>query len=50
MAGAIAQLAHDRALRERIAEHNRTVEPSDSWPNVLQEVIHGYEVAAAARR
>jgi len=50
MAGAIAQLAHDRALRERIAEHNRSVEPADSWPNVLQEVIHGYEVASSVRR
>jgi glycosyltransferase involved in cell wall biosynthesis len=49
MAGAIAQLAHDRGLRERIAEHNRTVEPVDSWAHVLNEVIHGYEVAAAAR-
>jgi glycosyltransferase involved in cell wall biosynthesis len=49
MAGAIAQLAHDRSLRDRIAEHNRTIEPADSWPNVLAEVIHGYEVAAAAR-
>ncbi len=49
MAGAIARLAHDRSLRERIAEHNRSVDPADSWPNVLQEVIHGYEVAATAR-
>ncbi|MFM8155991.1 MAG: glycosyltransferase, partial [Actinomycetes bacterium] len=49
MAGAIAQLAHDRSLRDRIAEHNRTIEPADSWPNVLAEVIHGYEVAAAVR-
>lgn len=49
MAGAIARLAHDRALRERIAEHNRSVEPVDSWPNVLREVIHGYEVAATVR-
>lgn len=49
MAGAIARLAHDVALRSRIAEHNRTVEPADSWPRVLAEVIHGYEVASAAR-
>ncbi len=49
MAGAIAQLAYDRSLRERIATHNRTHEPADSWPNVLREVIHGYEVASSAR-
>lgn len=49
MAGAIAQLAHDRSLRERIAEHNRTIEPTDSWDHVLVEVIHGYELAASAR-
>ena len=49
MAGAIAQLAYDPVLRERIAEHNRTHEPSDSWPNVLREVIHGYEVASTIR-
>lgn len=49
MAGAIAQLAYDRALRERIAQHNRTHEPADSWPHVLQEVIHGYELASSAR-
>lgn len=49
MAGAIAQLAHDGSLRDRIAEHNRTNEPADSWPNVLKDVIHGYEVAAVAR-
>lgn len=49
MAGAIAQLAYDPVLRERIAEHNRTHEPSDSWPNVLREVIHGYEVASSVR-
>ena len=49
MAGAIAQLAYDPVLRERIAEHNRTQEPMDSWPNVLREVIHGYEVASTIR-
>jgi glycosyltransferase involved in cell wall biosynthesis len=50
MAGAIAQLAHDRSLRDRICEHNRSVEPVDSWPHVLDEVIHGYEVASSIRR
>lgn len=49
MAGAIAQLAHDRSLRDRIAEHNRTHDPADSWPRVLVEVIHGYELASTAR-
>ena len=49
MAGAIAQLAYDPSLRERIAEHNRTHEPADSWPNVLREVIHGYEVASSIK-
>jgi glycosyltransferase involved in cell wall biosynthesis len=49
MAGALAQLAHNPSLRERIAEHNRTHEPADSWPNVLKQVIHGYEVASSAR-
>jgi glycosyltransferase involved in cell wall biosynthesis len=49
MAGAIAQLAYDRALRERIAHNNRAHEPADSWPNVLREVIHGYEVASSIR-
>ena len=49
MAGAIAQLAYDRALRDRISAHNRTHAPADSWPNVLDQVIHGYEVASTAR-
>lgn len=49
MAGAIAQLAYDRELRGRISQHNRTHEPAESWPNVLREVIHGYEVASSAR-
>jgi len=50
MAGAIAQLAHNPSLRDRITEHNRSIEPVDSWPRVLDEVIHGYEVASSVRR
>ena len=46
MAGAIARLAADPALRYRIAEHNRTIGPTQTWPGVLQAVDEAYARAA----
>jgi len=45
MARALARLAADVPLRERIAAHNREVEPEQTWPNVLDEVEAAYAVA-----
>ena len=44
----IARIASDDALRETIAEHNRSTEPDESWPHVLRLVDAAY--AQAARR
>ncbi len=46
MARALARLAADVPLRERIAAHNREVEPEQTWPNVLDEVEAAYAVAS----
>lgn len=45
MTDAIARIASDDALRERIAEHNRTTEPEQSWPHVLATVEAAYAEA-----
>lgn len=42
MTEAIARIATDDALRERIAEHNRSTEPAQSWPKVLADVDAAY--------
>jgi glycosyltransferase involved in cell wall biosynthesis len=45
MAGAIAFLATHPDQRARMAEHNRTVEPQQVWPRVLESVERAYEAA-----
>jgi len=47
MVRAVARLASDPALRERIAAHNRSVEPEQSWPGVLAIVDDAYARAAS---
>ena len=42
----IVRLAVDRDLRERITEHNRSTEPNESWPHVLELAHVAYERAA----
>ena len=46
MAGAVARLAADATLRHQIAEHNRTIEPAQTWPGVLAAVDAAYACAA----
>jgi glycogen(starch) synthase len=45
LADAMVLLATDTALRQRIAAHNRTVEPVVSWPVVLERVTALYHDA-----
>jgi glycosyltransferase involved in cell wall biosynthesis len=45
MTAAIARIAGDDPLRRRIAEHNRTTEPDQSWPKVLATVEAAYAAA-----
>ncbi len=47
MTAAIARIAGDDGLRRRIAEHNRTTEPDQSWPKVLATVEAAYADARA---
>jgi glycosyltransferase involved in cell wall biosynthesis len=47
MVANIARLAIDGDVRMQIAEHNRTTEPVESWPNVLDMVQQAYARAAA---
>ena len=42
MTSAIARIASDDELRRRIAEHNRSTEPDQSWPKVLETVAAAY--------
>ena len=42
MTTAIARIASDDELRRRIAEHNRSTEPDQSWPKVLETVEAAY--------
>ena len=46
MVDAIARIASDDALRDRIALHNRTTEPDQSWPHVLATVDAAYAEAS----
>ncbi len=46
MVYALAALSRDRQTRERIAEHNRAVQPAVTWPSVLERA----EVLYAAAR
>lgn len=43
-------LATDGTLRARIASHNRSTTPQDSWPNVVARHEHVYALAAARLR
>jgi glycosyltransferase involved in cell wall biosynthesis len=45
MVDAIARIASDDDLRERIALHNRTTDPEQSWPHVLETVDAAYAEA-----
>ena len=44
---AIARLARDRDLLDRLSEHNRTVPPVETWSNVLATVDAAYATAGA---
>ncbi|MBI1378803.1 MAG: glycosyltransferase [Frankiales bacterium] len=46
MVDAIARIATDDDLRARIAQHNATTEPEQSWPRVLAAVEAAYAEAA----
>lgn len=54
MAAAVARLAVDAPLRRSIAEHNRAVPPSMTWPSVLERCDQAYrragELVATPRR
>lgn len=43
---ALARLSTDSALRNRIAEHNRTVEPAFGWPSIVAQANDCYADAA----
>ncbi len=45
MTDAIVRIASDDALRVRIAEHNRSTDPEEAWPHVLQVVADAYTSA-----
>ncbi len=45
MTDAIVRIASDDALRVRIAEHNRSTDPDEAWPHVLQVVTDAYTTA-----
>ncbi len=47
MVAAIARLARDRRLLDRITEHNRTVPPVEAWPHVLATVDAAYATAGS---
>jgi glycosyltransferase involved in cell wall biosynthesis len=47
MVDAISRIASDDALRERITAHNRTTEPDESWPHVLDTADAAYATARA---
>ena len=49
MARALVRLGEDRALRERIAAHNRVTVPEQAWPHVLEVVADAYREAGAVR-
>lgn len=50
MADKTARLCRDRALLERIVEHNRRVTPPFDWSDVLWHNSEAYEIAAARTR
>lgn len=44
MVASLAQLGRDVDLRTRMAAHNRTVPPQETWPWVLEEVEQAYRL------
>ena len=48
MAQAIMRVARDRALLDRIAAHNESTPPDDTWPRLLALVLDAY-LAAQSR-
>jgi phosphatidylinositol alpha 1,6-mannosyltransferase len=48
LARAVIALGRDRALLDRLANHNRSVPPLEAWPHVLQIVRAAYASAGAA--
>jgi len=50
MGQALMRLARDRQLLERMAEHNRSTEPVDTWTGVLRTVDEAYARAIARVR
>jgi glycosyltransferase involved in cell wall biosynthesis len=44
----LVRLGRDRPLLERLAHHNRSVPPQDSWPHVLEIVRDAYARAGAS--
>lgn len=49
MVGALVRLGHDRSLLDQMTQHNRTVPPDETWPNVLTTVDEAYRAAGARR-
>ncbi len=49
LARAVATLAGDPGVRERITTHNRTVPPVQDWPDVVAATVAEYERAIAAK-
>ena len=49
MVANIARIATDDDLRARITTHNRSTEPDQSWPHVLETVDEAYARAAKVR-
>lgn len=47
MVRAILRLARDPELRARLAQHNRTTPPTQTWPTVLADVTAAYRAAGA---
>lgn len=49
LADALVRLGRDPGLRQRIAAHNRAVEPAQTWPHVLRAVRDAYDAAILRR-
>ncbi len=49
LAGALAELASDPAMRARLGAHNRTVPPVQDWPEAVRTTVGEYERAIALR-
>ena len=49
MVDALVRISQDRDLRTRIADFNRSTEPPQTWPKVLERFDHAYARAVALR-